>query len=150
MLRRKFRTGQDRLQDNVRKRNSYMMADLRIQTCPHRFKITMDDSDLWGGFNMIWGFFPERPHLSGRGPGQWLCGLRPSAMAFPLQLLPSAHKLLFMAGESLASIIGVIIIWDWSHYRRRGFSFFHRAACSCHVVLQLWSARLQHCHIDCT
>ena len=52
--------------------------------------------------------------------------------------------------SSLASIIGVIIIWNWSHYRRRGFSFFHRAACSCHVVLQLWSGRLQHCHIDCT
>ena len=114
----------------------------------------IQDNEWWVGI-IRWiqhdlSFSPERPHLSGRGPGQWLCGLRPSAIAFPLQLLPSAHKLLFMAGESLASIIGVIIIWNWSHYRRRGFSFFHRAACSCHVVLQLWSGRLQHCHIDCT
>ena len=115
--------------------------------------------DLLGGFNMTWEFFGD-PSFVGLGPGQLLCGLKPSAMAFALQLSwpPSARELLFMAGESLASIIGVIIIWNWSHYRWltvvivAGLSFFHGAAAasSCHVVLHLWRGRLHHCHIDCT
>ena len=106
MLRRKFRTGQDPLQDNVPKRNSYMMADLKIQTCPHRFKITMDDSDLLGGFNMIWVFSLKGPMLvdealgSGfvdSGPRRWLS---PPALAICSQAVIYGRRIISLDNRS--------------------------------------------------